>query len=125
MTKAVKNSVIFWTIALILVHGIFVHEHTSAGTNTKKIASAYSTSSGGFLYTVLSVNPGTEHFNNIFVRLENTQNKHTLFLLSFILQLLTSLMAVVVIFSAKRYTHTPALIFRYPFRANNKRGPPR
>ncbi len=124
MNKAIKNSIITWTITLILVHGIVVHEHVSARATAPKIAYAFSTSSKSFLYSIISVNPGTEHFNNILVKQVDVQQKQDHLPFLFILSLLASLV-LIARFSRKHNTHTPAFINQYSLNANYKRGPPR
>lgn len=128
MNKAVKNSIIIWTVALILVHGIFIHEHVSKRTTTRKISFAFSTpsTSRSFLYTILAVNPGAEHFNfnNVFVKQDKARDKHDSFLLFFVLSLLIPV-TVTSFFSIRRYSETHGLTPCNQVIANYKRGPPR
>ncbi|MBK9330134.1 MAG: hypothetical protein IPM95_12735 [Sphingobacteriales bacterium] len=124
MNKAVRNSIIIWTVALILVHGIFVHEHISKPTRTQKISFAFNAPYRNLLYTILAVNPGSEHFNNVFVKQEKILNEQDPFFLFFVLSLLIPVTATS-IFSIKRYTETHRLTSCNLVVAYYKRGPPR
>jgi len=124
MKRVLKYGVINWTILLLCVHSIFIHQHIAAKTNSEKGFAPQQDVSENLLYAILSLNPGGDHFTNVLIEPADLKQEVSIYVLLLYTSVMMLPLAATINSQQKSIDYAAALSSVFPDTFRYLRGPP-